>query len=158
MQCCSYLFISLTPPGTRHAYYLLPVIRVIQVFLRGLDVPVHRPLLHAGIRQFLHRMVVCLDTAVLPFVPLAMENLLKSADARELHDFIPLINQVVIKFKVRVLCLSWKHCTCISCRGVPSCAAPEDAPSCSICSVEVYITCRPVPSCALWSLGLCNTE
>ncbi|ELU12326.1 hypothetical protein CAPTEDRAFT_150306 [Capitella teleta] len=75
----------------------------LEVFLRGLDVPVHRPILHAGIRQFLHRMVVCLDSQVLRFIPMAIEKLLLNADARELHDFIPLINQVVTKFKA-VIC------------------------------------------------------
>ena len=48
-------------------------------------------------------MVVCLDAEILPFIPAAMENLLKHADAKELHDFIPLINQVVSKFKVSVI-------------------------------------------------------
>ena len=57
--------------------------------------------LHAGVRQFLHRLVVCLDDEILPFVPVAMERLLKNPDALELHDFIPLINQVISKFKVR---------------------------------------------------------
>ena len=59
--------------------------------------------LHAGVRQFLHRLVVCLDDEILPFVPVAMERLLKNPDALELHDFIPLINQVISKFKVRNL-------------------------------------------------------
>ncbi len=72
----------------------------LSVFLHAVNVPVHRQLLHAGVRQFLHRMVVCLEDEVLPFVPMAMENLLKNADAKELYDFIPLINQVVGKFKV----------------------------------------------------------
>ena len=70
------------------------------VFVSALGTPVHRPLIHAGVRQFLHRMVVCMGAEVLPFIPAAMEHLLKTADARELHDFIPLINQVVCKFKV----------------------------------------------------------
>ncbi len=56
--------------------------------------------LHLGVRQFLHRMVVCLDDEILPFVPIAVESLMKNADAKELHDFIPLINQLVCKFKV----------------------------------------------------------
>ena len=51
-------------------------------------------------RQFIHRLVVCLEDEILPFIPVAMEKLLKNPDAKELHDFIPLINQVVNKFKV----------------------------------------------------------
>ncbi len=56
-----------------------------------------------GVRQYLHRMVVCLDSEILPFVPIAMERLMKHADAKELYDFIPLINQLVCKFKVSSL-------------------------------------------------------
>ena len=55
-----------------------------------------------GVRQYLHRMVVCLDSEILPFVPVAMESLMKNADAKELYDFIPLINQLVCKFKVGI--------------------------------------------------------
>ena len=57
----------------------------------------------SGVRQYLHRMVVCLDSEILPFVPVAMESLMKNADAKELYDFIPLINQLVCKFKVGII-------------------------------------------------------
>ena len=77
-----------------------PFTETLQVFLTALRTPVHRNLLHSGVRQYLHRMVVCLEGEILPFVPLAMESLLHNPDAKELHDFIPLINQVVSKFKV----------------------------------------------------------
>ena len=73
---------------------------ILRIFLAALNVPVHRQLLHTAVRQFLHRMIVTLDVEVLPFIPVTMEHLLKNADAKELHDFIPLINQVVAKFKV----------------------------------------------------------
>ena len=73
----------------------------LEVFLRALNAPVQRPLLNVGVRQFLHRMVVCLEREILPFIPITMGHLLRSADARELYDFIPLINQVICKFKVR---------------------------------------------------------
>jgi exportin-T len=77
----------------------------LKVFLSALSSTVHRHILHFGVRQFLHRMVVCLDDEILPFVPIGMESLLKSPDARELHDFIPLMNQLATKFKVSfVLC------------------------------------------------------
>ncbi|CAH1784092.1 unnamed protein product [Owenia fusiformis] len=71
----------------------------LQVFLQALNTPVHRSLLQTGVRQYLHRMVVCLEAEILPFIPLAMEQLLKHADAKEIYDFIPLMNQVVMKFK-----------------------------------------------------------
>ncbi|XP_064605610.1 exportin-T-like isoform X2 [Liolophura sinensis] len=76
-----------------------PFTEVLQVFLQVLSTPVHRQLLHAGVRQFLHRMVVCLGEEILPYIPVAMENLLKYAGAKELHDFIPLMNQLIMKFK-----------------------------------------------------------
>ena len=72
----------------------------LKVLLRALNAPVHRQLLQSSVRQYLHRMVVCLDAQILPFIPVAMEHLLQNADAKELHDFIPLLNQVVSKFKV----------------------------------------------------------
>jgi len=72
----------------------------LRVFLNALNSPVQRPTLHQGLRQFLHRMVVCLDADILPFIPLAMHALLQHADVRELYDFIPLVNQLVHKFKV----------------------------------------------------------
>ena len=76
---------------------------VLKVFLHALNVPIHRPIMHQGVKQFLHQMVVCLDADVLPFIPIAMDNLLKHTDVKGLYDFIPLINQVVQKFKVCVL-------------------------------------------------------
>lgn len=45
-------------------------------------------------------MVVCMEKEILPFVPVVLENLLKQPDARELHDFLPLMNQMIMKFKV----------------------------------------------------------
>ena len=76
----------------------------LKIFLGALNTPVHRTLLHAGVRQFLHRMVVRLEAEILPFIPVVMEHLLKNPDAKELQDFIPLINQVVAKFKVGEIC------------------------------------------------------
>lgn len=76
---------------------------MLRVFLGALGVPVQRPILHQGVRQFLHRMVVCLDASILPFIPIAMENLLKYADMKQMHDFIPFINQVVQKFKADII-------------------------------------------------------
>lgn len=75
-------------------------VETLQVFLHALNVPVQRSTLHQGVRQFLHRMVVCLDADILPFIPVAMHSLLEQADVRELYDFIPFVNQVVQKFKV----------------------------------------------------------
>ena len=76
---------------------------LLQMFLQAVDVPVHRQLIHVGVRQYLHRMVVCLEKEMLPFVPAVLENLLKQPDAKELHDFLPLMNQLIMKFKVGLI-------------------------------------------------------
>lgn len=73
----------------------------LDVFLRALDVPHQLGIVHASVRQYLHRMVVCLEEDVLPYVPVAVEHLLKKSEARDLHKFMPLINQIISKFKVR---------------------------------------------------------
>lgn len=54
----------------------------------------------AGVRQFFHRMVVCLEQDILPFVPTMVKLMLETPDAKELYDFIPMLNQLVTKFKV----------------------------------------------------------
>ncbi|XP_074646295.1 exportin-T-like [Tubulanus polymorphus] len=75
----------------------------LKVFLVAFNTPIHRPLLHSGVRQFLHRMVVCLESEILPYIPTALENLLKNPEPKELHDFIPLINQLIMKFKKTII-------------------------------------------------------
>ncbi|KAL3853848.1 hypothetical protein ACJMK2_017348 [Sinanodonta woodiana] len=72
---------------------------LLKIFLQAINVPVQRPLIHVGLRQYLHRMVVCLEKDILPFIPLVLEQLIKQPEARELHDFIPLVNQLIMKFK-----------------------------------------------------------
>ncbi|RUS73434.1 hypothetical protein EGW08_018809 [Elysia chlorotica] len=73
---------------------------LLSIFLSALEVTTpQRALLQQGVRQYLHRMVVCLDEEILPFLPQAMEKLLKQPDAKELYDFLPLVNQIVMKFK-----------------------------------------------------------
>ncbi|XP_072181720.1 exportin-T-like [Diadema setosum] len=75
----------------------------LDVFLRALDVPHQHGTVHAAVRQYLHRMVVCLEEAVLPYVPVAVEHLLKKSEARDLHKFMPLINQIISKFKKTII-------------------------------------------------------
>lgn len=73
---------------------------LLQLFGLALDTPVQRNQIQLGVRQYLHRMVVCLDKEILPFIPPLMTRLLKHPDAHELYDFLPLVNQLVMKFKV----------------------------------------------------------
>ncbi|GFO01906.1 exportin-t-like [Plakobranchus ocellatus] len=76
---------------------------LLSIFLSALEVTTpQRFLLQQGVRQYLHRMVVCLEEEILPFLPQAMEKLLKQPDAKELYDFLPLVNQIVMKFKAGI--------------------------------------------------------
>lgn len=74
-------------------------IEALTVFLQALEVAHENNNLQSSIRQFLHRMVVCLEEEILPFIPTAAEQLLKDADVRSIQEFIPLINQIIAKFK-----------------------------------------------------------
>lgn len=89
---------------TMKACNCVPIyLEALQVFLQALDLPYEQPLLQGGVRQFLHRMVVCLEEEVLPLVPRACEQLLRNPDVRSVQELIPLINQIVTKFKKEVV-------------------------------------------------------
>ncbi|CAL8405187.1 unnamed protein product [Arctogadus glacialis] len=74
----------------------------LQAFLPALGCPVQRGPLRSAVRSFLHRMIICLEEEVLPFVPAASEHMLKDCEAKDLQEFIPLISQITAKFKVQV--------------------------------------------------------
>ncbi|KFM56538.1 Exportin-T, partial [Stegodyphus mimosarum] len=78
-------------------------LQALQVFLGALNLPYEQALLQSAVRQYLHRMVVCLESEVLPFFPIAAEQLLKSSDIRSIQEFIPLINQIISKFKKEIV-------------------------------------------------------
>uniref|UniRef100_A0A803YDX6 Exportin-T n=1 Tax=Meleagris gallopavo TaxID=9103 RepID=A0A803YDX6_MELGA len=44
----------------------------------------------------------CSEEEVLPFIPSASEHMLKDCEAKDLQEFIPLINQITAKFKTQV--------------------------------------------------------
>ncbi|PNF17178.1 hypothetical protein B7P43_G06581 [Cryptotermes secundus] len=48
-------------------------------------------------------MVVCLEEEVLPYIPQASEGLLKGNDIRSIQEYIPLIVQIIAKFKKEVI-------------------------------------------------------
>uniref|UniRef100_A0A8C5KNW4 Exportin-T n=1 Tax=Jaculus jaculus TaxID=51337 RepID=A0A8C5KNW4_JACJA len=56
----------------------------------------------SGVCIFLHRMIICLEEEVLPFIPSASEHMLKDCEAKDLQEFIPLINLITAKFKIQV--------------------------------------------------------
>ncbi|KAE8281121.1 Exportin-T Exportin(tRNA) tRNA exportin [Larimichthys crocea] len=64
--------------------------------------PVQRGVLRSSVRSFLHRMIICLEEEVLPFIPAASEHMLKDCEAKDLQEFIPLISQITAKFKRQV--------------------------------------------------------
>ncbi|XP_062522258.1 exportin-T-like [Corticium candelabrum] len=74
----------------------------LSVFLKVLNVAVHRELLQSAVTQFLHRMIVCLGEDLLPYIPIAVSHLLKDCSQRDLQEFIPLINQLIVKFKSKI--------------------------------------------------------
>jgi hypothetical protein len=45
-------------------------------------------------------MVVCLEEELLPYIPQASEGLLKGSDIQSIQEYIPLIVQIIAKFKV----------------------------------------------------------
>lgn len=74
----------------------------LQTFLPALSCPLQKDVLRSGVRTFLHRMIICLEEEVLPFIPSASEHMLKDCEAKDLQEFIPLINQITAKFKMQV--------------------------------------------------------
>jgi len=64
------------------------------------QIPTQSQILQSGVRQFLHRMVVCLEEELLPYIPQASEGLLKGNDIRSIQEYVPLIVQIIAKFKV----------------------------------------------------------
>jgi exportin-T len=70
------------------------------VILISSQIPTQSQILQSGVRQFLHRMVVCLEEELLPYIPQASEGLLKGNDIRSIQEYIPLIVQIIAKFKV----------------------------------------------------------
>ncbi|XP_051974310.1 exportin-T [Xyrauchen texanus] len=74
----------------------------LQTFLPALSCPVQRGQLRSAVRSFLHRMIICLEEEVLPFIPAASQHMLKDCEPRDLQEFIPLISQITAKFKNQV--------------------------------------------------------
>ncbi len=54
-----------------------------------------------GLRQYLHRMVICLEAELLPHLGIIIEKFLSVApDLKSLQDFLVLIQQIISKHKV----------------------------------------------------------
>jgi len=74
-------------------------VETLQVFLTAFDVKVQRQPILAAVRTYFHRMVVCLEDEIMAFVPVTVDYLLRTAESKTIVDFIPLLNQIVGKFK-----------------------------------------------------------
>jgi hypothetical protein len=83
---------------TVHKYFYPTYWKDVLLFL--FQIPTQSQILQSGVRQFLHRMVVCLEEELLPYIPQASEGLLKGSDIQSIQEYIPLIVQIIAKFKV----------------------------------------------------------
>jgi len=76
-------------------------LEVLRIFMPVINITTHKHLLHAGFRQYLHRMIVCVDNEIVEYFPLTIEHLLKqkNIEPKDLYDLIPLLNQILNKYK-----------------------------------------------------------
>lgn len=86
------------------AMYLTSFNNFVKVL--SLDVgPENVAVLQSAVRQLLHRLIVCLEEAeILPVLPVAIEKIFlpcstSNASLKTVQELVPLINQVVSKFK-----------------------------------------------------------
>eukprot|EP00038_Savillea_parva_P008981 m.180452 g.180452 ORF g.180452 m.180452 type:complete len:968 (-) comp15007_c0_seq1:43-2946(-) len=79
------------------------LLRALEVYLRVLQIPIHKETVHTAVRVFVHRMIVCLGAHVLPLMPEALGSMLgsDSVSVEDLMQVIPLANQVIVKFKTK---------------------------------------------------------
>lgn len=72
----------------------------LQLFINCLNVGVEREMVGSGVRQLMHRLVVCLDGgSLLPLLPPASQALLHTPSPTVLTEYLPLINQIITKFQ-----------------------------------------------------------
>ncbi|GIY16605.1 exportin-T [Caerostris extrusa] len=71
-------------------------LQALQIFLGALNLPYEQTTLQSAVRQYLHRMVVCLESEVLPYFPIAAEQLLKSSDIQK--KVVPFVQEIFMPF------------------------------------------------------------
>ncbi|KAB7494410.1 Exportin-T, partial [Armadillidium nasatum] len=75
-------------------------LEAVQLFISCLNVGVEREVIGSGVRQLMHRMVVCLDGPdLIPILPAASQALLQTPTINALTEYLPLINQIIREFK-----------------------------------------------------------
>jgi exportin-T len=79
-------------------------IQILRIFIPAININTHKSLISAGLRQYLHRMIVCLDNEVLEYLPPTIEYFIKnSSEPKDLYDLMPLINQILNKYKQQIV-------------------------------------------------------
>ncbi|XP_063847188.1 exportin-T-like [Scylla paramamosain] len=75
-------------------------LEALQLFINCLSVGLEREVVGSGVRQLMHRLVVCLDgNSLLPLLPSASQALLHTPSTNALTEYLPLINQSITKFQ-----------------------------------------------------------
>ena len=78
-------------------------LEALHMFIECLNVGVERETMGSGVRQLMHRLVVCLDYDNLgPVLPSASQALLHTPSTTALAEYLPLINQIISKYKVNI--------------------------------------------------------
>ncbi|CAL4069597.1 unnamed protein product, partial [Meganyctiphanes norvegica] len=78
-------------------------LEALQLFINCLNVGVERELVGSGVRQLMHRLVVCLQSsALLPVLPSTSQALLQTPSPTALTEYLPLINQTISKLQKEV--------------------------------------------------------
>jgi exportin-T len=79
-------------------------LEIMRIFMQAIGITTHKSLIHAGIRQYIHRMIICIDSEMLEYLPVIIEHFLRIAnEPRDLTDLLPLVNQVVSKYKQQIV-------------------------------------------------------
>lgn len=52
-------------------------LEILRFFIQAITINTHKPLIHAGIRQYMHRMIICIDNEMLEYIPVTIEQFLK---------------------------------------------------------------------------------
>lgn len=74
------------------------------VFMQSLSIPCNMECVRTGVRTYLHRLIVCMGEGILPVIPAALSTMLDvhTCQINDLKEFVPLINQIIDKFKQKV--------------------------------------------------------
>lgn len=64
------------------------------------DLSFDRNIIDAAVKQYLHRMVICLEHDMLPATPRIVVAFTKVPNPALINDFMPLLTQMVNRFKV----------------------------------------------------------